>query len=184
VQQLQDASNQRTALQLQARQLHEILNGFARRYQFRNRDSICCHDLSVSQCYTLAALDTEAQLNMGALAGRVGLSLSAMTRAVDQLVARHLVRRWDDPANRRVCRVAATAAGRRLVGKIQQGMLRAEEEILGRVAPSTRTALIRLLADIVGAVDARRDAPGKESGNGTARQRRPDRTQGGSACRS
>jgi hypothetical protein len=50
------------------------------------------------------------------------------------------------------------------------------------VAPSTRTALIRLLADIVGAIDAQREAQGKELGNGTARQRRPDRTQGGSAC--
>jgi DNA-binding MarR family transcriptional regulator len=177
---LHPASKSRPALRCQARQLHRILSDLARRYQFRSPDSIVCHGLSVSQCYTLAALDTEARLNMGALATRVGLSISAMTRAVDQLVARDLVRRWDDPANRRVCYVAATGAGRRLVCGIQQGMLRAEEEILGRVAHSTRAALIRLLADIVSAIDKQRDAQGKESRHGTALQRRPPRPQGGS----
>lgn len=169
-------------MRCQARQLHGILSDLARRYQFRKLDSIVCHGLSVSQCYSLAALETEPRLNMGALAARVGLSLSAMTRAVDQLVTQDLVRRWDDPGDRRLCYVAATSAGRRLVCRIQQGMLRAEEEILGRVAPSTRGALIRLLTDVVSAIDKQRDAQGKESGNGTARKQRTPRPQGGSSC--
>src|SRR5690606_18937495 len=36
--------------------LQRALSDLIRVYQFRDRDRICCHDISVSQCYALEAL--------------------------------------------------------------------------------------------------------------------------------
>ena len=39
-----------------AEELHAALSALIRVYQFRDRDRICCHDVSVTQCYALEAL--------------------------------------------------------------------------------------------------------------------------------
>jgi hypothetical protein len=38
------------------RDLYAALSDLVRLYQFRDRDTICCHDISVTQCYALQAL--------------------------------------------------------------------------------------------------------------------------------
>ena len=38
------------------RDLYAALNDLVRLYQFRDRDTICCHDISVTQCYALQSL--------------------------------------------------------------------------------------------------------------------------------
>jgi hypothetical protein len=43
-------------LEADAVALHEALSELVRVYQFRDRDRICCHDISVTQCYALDAL--------------------------------------------------------------------------------------------------------------------------------
>src|SRR4026209_916514 len=43
-------------LEADAGALHEALTELVRVYQFRDRDRICCHDISVTQCYALDAL--------------------------------------------------------------------------------------------------------------------------------
>ena len=50
-----------------ARELHHVLEELMRVVQFRDRDRICCHDVSVTQCYALRAVvflaDKPAQLS-------------------------------------------------------------------------------------------------------------------------
>ena len=40
----------------EATRLYAALSDLVRVYQFRDRDRICCHDISVTQCYALEAL--------------------------------------------------------------------------------------------------------------------------------
>jgi hypothetical protein len=42
--------------------LYEALSDLLRVYQFRDRDRICCHDISVTQCYALESLVREGPL--------------------------------------------------------------------------------------------------------------------------
>ena len=44
-------SAESTALQADAETLHAALSELVRVYQFRDRDRICCHDISVTQCW-------------------------------------------------------------------------------------------------------------------------------------
>ena len=48
--------SQQTALDRDARGLHEAVADLVRVYQFRDRDRICCHDVSVTQCYALETI--------------------------------------------------------------------------------------------------------------------------------
>ena len=102
------------SLHRQAERLYEVFAELVRGYQFRDRESICCHGVSVSQCYTLDALDRNGPLSMGALAAQLHVEISTMTRIVDYLVKNKLATRVTGPNDRRVCQVKIIAKGRSL----------------------------------------------------------------------
>ena len=47
------------SLDRDAEALQDALSELIRVYQFRDRDRICCHDISVTQCYVLESLARE-----------------------------------------------------------------------------------------------------------------------------
>ncbi len=134
----------------QTDRVYAVLSELMRRYQFRDRDQICCHGLSVSQCYTLELLADGQPRSMRALADETCLKVSSATRVVDQLVSRDLVERMDDPNDRRVCRVRITNAGRSLVSRVRAEIIGEYRVVLEAVPPESREAVIdsltRLLA--------------------------------------
>ena len=71
------------SLARQAESLYDVFSELVRGYQFRDREGICCHGLSVSQCYTLDALVRHGPASMGELADHLYLEVSTMTRVVD-----------------------------------------------------------------------------------------------------
>jgi len=104
------------ALERDAEALHEALSGLVRLYQFRDRDQICCFDVSVPQCYGLEALVQEGPLTLGELASRLYLEKSTASRVVDALERKGYVTRAPHPGDRRALQLKVTPAGRRLVG--------------------------------------------------------------------
>jgi DNA-binding MarR family transcriptional regulator len=71
------------------------------------------HDLSLTQLRTLAILRSHSP-RMSELADYLGLDRSTVSGLVDRAVARGLVRRVVDDADRRSSRLELTAAGREL----------------------------------------------------------------------
>jgi MarR family transcriptional regulator, 2-MHQ and catechol-resistance regulon repressor len=164
------------ALTRQARQMYAVFVELVRRYQFRDRDQVCCHGLSVSQCYTLELLAEGGPRTMGALAAEICLKVSTATRVVDQLVSRGLAARQDDPHDRRVCRVQITEAGRTLVARVQAEIVAEYEAVLARVPAGSREAVIEALSRLLEAFQERqrRQAGGckaKRGASGETRQR-------------
>ena len=84
-----------------AEALHGALSELVRIYQFRDRDRICCHDISVTQCYALEALVEHGPMRSQALARRLMLDKSTTTRVVDALA--EIVTKADRPANVLIC---------------------------------------------------------------------------------
>ena len=138
-----------------ANRLHRVLGDLLRRYQLRDRDEICCHGVSVSQCYTLEALHEHGEMRMGELAARMNLKISSMTRVVDQLVRRRLARRRVDSSDRRVCFVSISAQGERLSETIRAELLELQRQVLAGVEPASREAVIQALQLLSQAVDQR-----------------------------
>jgi DNA-binding MarR family transcriptional regulator len=107
-------------------------------------------ELSFSQLKVLQLLAEEADdFSVKGLADRFGLSLPAMSRAVDDLVRRELVTRTEDSEDRRIRRVRATRAGRSLVGKLMELRVAGVRAFVETLTPSERTRLHKALAPIV-----------------------------------
>jgi len=94
----------------------------------------------------------------GVIASRLGVTPSTVTGLVDRLVHQGLVRREEDPRDRRLVRNFLTEAGERTVGDLER---QAREAISVLLAELTDTQLARLVdgLDDVIAVARRQSAP-------------------------
>lgn len=106
--------------------------------------------ISFSQLKCLGLLsEADEQLSLGALSEVTGLSLPAISRAIDGLVQRGEVKRTEDPSDRRAKLLAVTARGRatyeRLASVRAAGVRRFVEEL----EPGERAALGAALHPIV-----------------------------------
>ncbi len=101
--------------------------------------------------HVLAAVVDGAPPTQAALAGRLGIDRTVMTYLVDKLVGCGLVERQPDPADRRVRRIAPTAAGRAAHADLAARVTAAEDAVLAALDPADRSALRLLLARVTGA---------------------------------
>jgi DNA-binding MarR family transcriptional regulator len=145
------------------RSFHSAFTELVRKYQFRDRCETACHGLSVSQCHALEELAEAGSLRMGELASRLHLSVSAVTRVADQLVAKELVVRMADPDDRRANRLKPSPAGVALFERIRSELLRWQREVLEEHPPQVRKALVECLEQLAQAVDRWRSPVVKES---------------------
>jgi DNA-binding MarR family transcriptional regulator len=138
-----------TTLRRQADRFYRVFAELVRGYQFRDREGICCHGLSVSQCYSLEAVYMNGPMTMGELASHLYLELSTVTRIVDSLVTKGLANRAEDAKDRRVCRVRLTRKGRSLVTKIRGELVKEHEAVLRAVPSESREAVISAMSDLL-----------------------------------
>jgi len=107
-------------------------------------------DLSFTQIKALCALEQDGdERSVKALAQTLGVSLAAMSRAVDGLFERGLVGREEDRADRRVKRVRLTDAGRTVPQALSDARLSALSEFVDSLDEHEARALGRALSAIV-----------------------------------
>lgn len=99
-------------------------------------------DLSFTQLKALCALEMDGEeRSVKALADSLGVSLPAMSRAVDGLFERGLVDRKEDPTDRRMKQVRITTAGRTAPRALNEARLSALQELMGSLADDEARAL-------------------------------------------
>lgn len=144
------------SLHRDARRLYEAVAAFVRLHQFRDRDRICCRDVSVTQCWALEALlRSGGGLPQTAVASALRIDKSTASRVLDALEAKGHVRRRKDMADRRVVRVSITEAGRRLHGAIEADLVAAHLGVLAGTTAAFRRRAIGLFDDLVAMTAAR-----------------------------
>ncbi len=143
-----------------AAELHAALSELIRVYQFRDRERICCHGLSVTQCHALELLASEGPLSMNALAARLYLDKSTTSRVVDALERKGFAERQANPADRRALRLSATGSGRQLIDRVQGEILLEEKRLLAGFEPAVRREMSRLIGRLARAAGARVDTTG------------------------
>jgi DNA-binding MarR family transcriptional regulator len=142
-------------LDAQALELYEAVNEFVRIHQFRDRDRICCYDVSVTQCSALELVIQNGPLRLQALAQQMLLDKSTTSRVIETLVRKNYVTRLPDPEDSRAVLIQATAAGRKLFQKIHSELIDEQKEIIADLAPEVRTAATALLQRLTGAAARR-----------------------------
>jgi len=142
-------------LERDAAELYDALSELVRVYQFRDRDRICCYDVSVTQCYALETLARQGGMTLNDLAAQLYLDKSTASRVVDALERKGYMTRVTHPQDRRAVLLEATAAGRELEGKIRTDILAEERELLAGFPSEVRQSMARLLRQLARAASAR-----------------------------
>jgi DNA-binding MarR family transcriptional regulator len=147
------------------RAVHEALSDLVRVYQFRDRDRICCHDVSVTQCYALEVLIRRGPSTLNELAGEMYLDKSTASRVMTTLERKGYASRASHPTDGRALVLRPTASGKRLYEKIRADLLRQEERLLGDFEPEVRRAAAQIMARLARAAEARSGLPTRSCGS-------------------
>ncbi len=142
-------------LRRQAADFHAAVSELVRVYQFRDRDRICCHDISVTQCYALEVLLMQGPMRSQALAAALHLDKSTTTRVVDALVRKGYVERLADAEDARAVRLRVTRKGRQLHQRIDGDLIEQQEALLRDLDPEIRAGATEILRRLARAADAR-----------------------------
>jgi DNA-binding MarR family transcriptional regulator len=97
-------------------------------------------------------------IDVRTLAAGLGISSSAASQQVDKLVARGLVRRSEDPTDRRHVRLELTDLGRQAAGEISRATRSRIEAVLGALSDEELAELQRLLERVLAAAEAEASA--------------------------
>lgn len=127
----------------QANRLAKVFSDLVRAYQFRDRNEICCHDVTVSQCYTLEALDREGAMTMSELGNFLFLDISTISRVIDQLEDAGHVQRIEDSDDGRITRVELTRKGQSLHTRIEDSLREDYKCILEVIPTRSRDDVVR-----------------------------------------
>ena len=127
--------SKQTALDRDALALHEAVADLVRVYQFRDRDRICCHDVSVTQCYALETIVEHGPLRLRALADRLFLDKSTTSRVVSTLVRKGYVEQRADAKDGRATTLSATRQGQRLCARITDDLVDQQKQLLQDLDP-------------------------------------------------
>jgi DNA-binding MarR family transcriptional regulator len=105
--------------------------------------------LRVKEFGALSVLVEEGPFSQQRLGERQGIDRTTMVAVIDALERGGLVERRRDPADRRAYSLHATPAGRRVLGKANRAVERAEDEFLAPLPARDRRRLKALLRTLV-----------------------------------
>lgn len=105
-------------------------------------------DVRPDEGHALSYIGTYGPCPTGNVQRVLGVKRSTVTSLLDRLVRRGLIIRQGDPSDGRVVLVQVTAAGRRLVERLDACALKLEQRIAEQIGTRDRAALHRILAAI------------------------------------
>ena len=121
----------------------------ARIIEERTEAALATIGLSMAKQSALTKLvDAREPLTLSDLAARLSCVRSNMTQLVDRMEADGLVRRVDDPADRRVVRAELTPVGRRRQAEGERLWREAEVDVLRGLSGEDAETLVRLLRGV------------------------------------
>ena len=124
----------------------ELLREVARLYTRAQRVVADCCNTTNTQCHILTELGRSGPMPMAELGTRLLLEKSWVSRAIDALVERDLVRKEDNPADARSWIVALTAAGKRRVKDLNRTLDGHAEGLLAALGDKERKEVHRALS--------------------------------------
>lgn len=98
------------------RKFRSVLRQLERTVELQNKS--CCPQVTSAQCHVLLQIDEDKETTVSDLAGTLHLDASTVSRTVDGLVRAKLVKRAENPADRRSIVLHTTDKGRKLCNDI------------------------------------------------------------------
>jgi DNA-binding MarR family transcriptional regulator len=140
---------------LLAKRLFHALTRLVRTYQFRDRERVGYHGVTVTQVYALEIVARREPLTVGELAEELGLDKSTASRVVDAMSRAGLVQRAVHPSDGRALALSLTDSGLRTYRGIEADIVSEVARVLRAVSPGSGTDVARFIETLADAVQAR-----------------------------
>ena len=144
-----------TSLERDAAALYAVMTELLRVYQFRDRDRVGYHDLTVTQCYVLEILISRGPLTLNELAAEMFLDKTTLSRVVSGLEQKQAVKRAPNPADGRSILLEATPAGARRYARVEADIVAENARVLSGFSAASRRQLVELIEALVRAARER-----------------------------
>ena len=131
--------------------LTDAIRALVRRFSLAERADTACCGMTVAQAATLEAL-AGGGLRLGELGRRLGISPSTLSRNLDRLESRNLVRRGPDPDDRRALRAELTTEGQKAADSVQIQEVEFSKSILRRLPDNAATPTVQALEELLQAI--------------------------------
>ena len=131
-----------------------LVDELFRKLNLINRDQKMCHGLTVAQCLAVGTLKKKDMLTMNELSQEQGVTLSAMTRAVNVLVRDGVVQRMSTPKDRRKVCISLTDWGKKLAGILEKCTSNYAEKIREKIPGNKQKQAIESMILILKAIDS------------------------------
>lgn len=149
---LADWRRERPEVDLSPMEVFSRVSRLSRLLDRARQDAFAAHDIGAWEFDVLAALRRAGEpyeLSPGRLLKQTMVTSGTMTNRVDRLLARGLVSRSPDPADRRGVLVRLTDAGRVAVDGALESLVAGEQDLLRGLDPDQRRELSTLLRTVM-----------------------------------
>ena len=134
--------------------LQRVLTDLFRVCQFRDRDAICCYDISIGQSHGLERLANGGPMTLNEFAASLFLEKSSASRLADGLQRKGYLKRKPRADDARYLQLELTKRGRTLHDRIERDLLEERIEVLADLSVDQRTLVIESIARLAGAACA------------------------------
>src|SRR4051794_40328990 len=149
----------------------EAFEAFEGRLMAVHAPEFTAFDLTMAQAKLLYVVTAQGDLSMSDIAGRLGVTISTASGAVDHLVSTRLLSRVDDPANRRQVRVSVTPLGRETLERMRELSTRQLRALFDLVDDADLAVVERAIRILTGAIEAAEAAAAPRPGTSTRSSR-------------
>jgi DNA-binding MarR family transcriptional regulator len=122
--------------------LYRAVMELIRFYQFRDRNRAVRHGLTVAHCHVLDLLSERTSISVGALAAAMYLDKSTVSKMIDGMIRRALIKRMADPDDGRGVLIAATTTGAVRYRRVVTDIVVGDYAFFADYTPATRRRVI------------------------------------------
>jgi len=142
-------------LERDAAALQRVLTDLIRVYQFRDRDAVCCYDVSTGQCHGLERLAKRGPMSLNEFAASLYLEKSSASRLADGLERKGYIKRKPRVDDARYLQLELTSRGKTLHDRIERDLIDERAQVLADLTAEERKLVIESIARLAGAASAR-----------------------------
>lgn len=140
-----------------SKELRERIRKLEKELGVLKDSQLSCCGVTLAQCHALVEIGRAGRISLSELARLLNLENNSMSRTVDKLVTKGMVKRDIDPVDRRYLVINLTARGEEVYRKIEENMNLFFEKIYLALPAEKRNDVLESLNVLLASVEKVRD---------------------------
>jgi DNA-binding MarR family transcriptional regulator len=126
-------------------QILEAMFKLMRDFKGRISENFEHSHLTILQCQALECIKKTAGMHMGDIASHFSTTMPTATALIDKLITAKLVKRANDPKDRRIVKIHLTKSGEKLLAEAKKQRASKMKKLLSYLSRQDKLELLRIL---------------------------------------